>query len=144
MKRIFFFTTFCVLMLFGGVSSFGQSKKFDGLWSGTMTKDDGDTFTLTLYIEDNNVYSVTTDDDGDQVKERDNEVSVSKGFGEQITYFWMDKGGTWTETQVFSIVWLSNEELSVYHMRHVSNESDSYDADNTDWGYTSTGTLSEE
>jgi len=140
MKKNVFFTAF-VLFLFSTTITFSQSKKFDGLWEGTLTKDNGDTFTLNLYIEDNNVYSVETDEDGDLVKDRSKEVSVSKGFGEQLTFFWMNKGGAWTETQVFSLVKTASDELSVHYLRHVSNTSDEYDIDNTDWGYTSTGTL---
>ena len=144
MKRTLIFTAICALMIFSSADALGQSRKFDGLWSGTMTKDDGETFDLELFIEDNNVYAVTIDDEGDQIKDRYKEVTVSKGFGEQMSFFWMNKGGVWSETQMFSIVWKSSDELSVYHVRHVSNESDSYSEDNTDWGYNSTGILTKD
>ena len=44
----------------------------------------------------------------------------SKG---QITNLqWINKGGVWTETQLFSIVKVSNTLLRVVHMRHVVNK----------------------
>ncbi|MEP0266550.1 hypothetical protein [Dokdonia sp.] len=121
-------------------SSFAQTRDFDGLWKGVMEKENGEQYTLTLFIEDNNVYGVAEDEDGDLVKDRQFEVQTSKGYGEQLNFFWINKGGVWTETQMFSISWSSETELSVYHMRHVSNKSDEKDG-NTDWGYFAKGTL---
>jgi hypothetical protein len=105
-----------------------------------MEKENGEQYTLTLFIEDNNVYAVTEDEDGDLIKDRQFEVQTSKGYGEQLNFFWINKGGVWTETQMFSISWSSESELSVYHMRHVSNKSDEEDG-NTDWGYFAKGIL---
>ena len=119
-----------------------QSRDFDGIWSGTLTTSNGDDSELTLYIEDNNVYSVYLDEDGDRAKYKMNEVIWSKGYGEQISFVWMNKGGVWTETQMYSIAWLDSDRISVHHLRHVSNE-DEYDT-NTDWGYTSEGILRKE
>lgn len=119
-----------------------QARDFDGIWSGTITDTDGDDHELTLYIDDNNVYAVYIDEDGDRAKYRGHEVLFSKGFGEQLNFIWMDKGGVWTETQVYSLVMLDDDRISVYHMRHVSNE-DEYDT-NTDWGYSSKGILRKE
>lgn len=119
-----------------------QSRDFDGIWSGTLTTSNGDDSELTLYIEDNNVYSVYIDEDGDRAKYKMYEVIWSKGYGEQISFVWMNKGGVWTETQMYSIAWLDSDRISVHHLRHVSNE-DEYDT-NTDWGYTSEGILRKE
>ncbi len=121
-------------------SSFSQARDFDGLWKGVMEKEDGEKYTLTLFIEDNNVYAVTEDDEGDLIKDRQFEVQTSKGYGEHLNFFWSNKGGVWTETQMFSLSWSSESELSVFHMRHVSNKSDEIDG-NTDWGYFAKGTL---
>lgn len=118
--------------------SYAQERNFDGIWSGELTADDGKTFTLTLYIEDNNVYSVTEDEEEDMIKDRYKEVSWSKGFGEQLNYVWMNKGGVWTETQMHSLVWLGEDRLSIHFLRHVSNKEDGV---NTDWGYSATGYL---
>ena len=124
-------------------SAIAQTRNFDGIQSGTLTKDNDEEFTITIYIEDNNVYSVTTDEDGDRVKDYSKEVSWSKGYGEQINYVWIDKGGAWTETQIFSIAWSKENKISVHFMRHVSNESSDFDG-NTDWGYTAIGYLYKE
>ena len=95
---------------------------------------------LKLFIEDNNVYSVTKDKDGDLVKNKKHEVLQTRGYGEQLNYFWMNKGGVWTETQIYSISWTSDEKLSVYFMRHVSNKTADKKG-NTDWGYFAKGVL---
>lgn len=118
-----------------------QNRDFDGVWEGEVTTSNDKTMTIILYIEDNNVYNLTFDDDGDVGKERGHEVSWSKGYGEQLNYVWMNKGGVWTETQVYSLVWINENKLSVHHMRHVSNESRGGEDKNTDWGYTSEGYL---
>ncbi|GLB47880.1 hypothetical protein [Neptunitalea lumnitzerae] len=120
-----------------------QSRDFDGIWTGTLTTNDDRTMSVTLYIDDNNVYSVTTDSDGDRIKDTDYEVIWSKGYGEQLNYVWMNKGGVWTETQSYFMAYINSTKLSVYFTRHVSNESEDYDG-NTDWGYTATGYLYKE
>jgi hypothetical protein len=131
-----------ILLLLISLSANAQGRDFDGIWSGSMTTSNDDEVELTLYIEDNNVYAVYIDDDGDRAKYKDHEVLWSKGYGEQLTFVWMDKGGAWTETQVYSLVWSDDDTLSVHHMRHVSNEDGDYA--NTDWGYSSKGILNKE
>jgi len=137
MKKIILLTA---LIILSTSLSFSQTRDFDGLWKGVMEKENGEQYSLTLFIEDNNVYAVTTDEDDDLIKDKQFEVQTSKGYGEHLNFFWINKGGVWTETQMFSISWSSDSELSVYHMRHVSNKSDEIDG-NTDWGYFAKGTL---
>ncbi len=139
MKSLF---SFFILALISITAVQAQTRNFDGIWTGTLTTSDNDELELTLYVEDNNVYAVYIDEDGDRAKYKQHEVLWSKGYGEQLNFVWMDKGGVWTETQMYSLVWSNPTKLSVYHMRHVSNE-DKEDT-NTDWGYTSTGTLYKE
>lgn len=136
MKRLILFILF--LTTFSFVNA--QNRDFDGVWEGELTTSNDETMSIFLYIEDNNVYTLTFDDDGEVVKDRRKEVSWSKGFGEQLNYVWMNKGGVWTETQAYSLVWINEDKLSVHFMRHVSNESREYDG-NTDWGYTAEGFL---
>ncbi|WP_299684223.1 hypothetical protein [uncultured Dokdonia sp.] len=137
MKKIILVAAFLMLSIFQG---FSQDRDFDGLWEGVLEKENGEQYKLTLFIEDNNVYGVTTDEDDDLVKDRQFEVQISKGYGEHLNFFWINKGGVWTETQMFSLSWSSDSELSVFHTRHVSNKSDEIDG-NTDWGYFAKGTL---
>lgn len=136
MKRIIFILS----MLLYSIIVNGQNRDFDGVWEGEISTSKDESMTIYLYIEDNNVYTLTIDDDGDVAKDKDYEVSWSKGYGEQLNYVWMNKGGVWTETQVFSLVWINEEKLSVHYLRHVSNESRDFDG-NTDWGYTGEGVL---
>ncbi|MEP2934887.1 MAG: hypothetical protein ABJM06_04165 [Gilvibacter sp.] len=138
MKKLLSLTLLFLL----SIAAVGQARDFDGIWTGTLTTSNDDEVELTLYIDDNNVYSVYLDEDGDRAKYKDHEVLWSKGYGEQLTFVWMDKGGVWTETQVYSLVWSDEDTISVHHLRHVSNEDESYS--NTDWGYSSKGTLRKE
>ncbi len=131
--------TLLLLITIGNQAS-AQARDFDGLWEGKINKDDGSTMEIQLYIEDNNVYATYIDSDGDLAKDLSKEVIWSKGFGQQLNFVWMNSGGVWTETQIFSLVWVSSSKLSVYYVRHVSNESDEFNG-NTDWGYTGTGYL---
>lgn len=131
------------LMVCSALGMSAQSRSFDGVWTGSLKTDEGNEFNVTLYVEDNNVYSVTTDEEGDRIKDTDYEVIWSKGYGEQLNYTWMNKGGVWTETQTYSLVYVNNSKLSVHFLRHVSNQSEEYDG-NTDWGYFATGYLYKE
>jgi len=139
MKNLIF--TFCLCLF--GLSVQAQNRDFDGLWTGEIATSNNETISIRLYIVDNNVHSLTKDEDGDLIKDRYKEVSWSKGYGEQLNYVWMNKGGIWTETQVYSLVWINENKLSIHFLRHVSNESKGTDV-NTDWGYTGKGFLHKE
>lgn len=130
--------TFCLCLF--GLFVQAQNRDFDGIWTGKLTTSDDETLNITIYIEDGNVYNVSKDEDGERIKDKSKDVSWSKGYGEQLNYVWMNKGGVWTETQVYSFVWLDNNKLSVHYLRHVSNENEKTEG-NTDWGYTATGLL---
>ncbi|MEP0480066.1 MAG: hypothetical protein ABJD23_07605, partial [Nonlabens sp.] len=105
---------------------------------GNIDTNSGESVFIRLYIDHNNVYMTETDEDGDLAKDFDKEVIMSKGFGGQLNAFWMDSGGVWTETQFYSLSWTSENELSIFHTRHVSNEEgDGY----TNWGYNGSGSL---
>jgi len=133
------FIAIIALLLLSTFQVFSQARSFDGGWIGELEKDDGDTYSITLYIEDNNVYTLTQDSDGDIIKDLNKEVQISKGYGQQLSFFWINSGGAWTETQMYSLSWKSDTEISLHHMRHVTNNED--DDTNSDWGYTGTGIL---
>ena len=137
-KLITLFTTVCFIV-FGNIAT-AQARNFDGLWEGKLEKDNGGTISFTIFIEDNNVYATYYDSDGDLAKDLNKEVIWSDGFAQQLNFVWINSGGAWTETQMFSFVWISDTKLSVYYLRHVSNNSDDFDG-NTDWGYSATGYL---
>ena len=120
-----------------------QNRDFDGTWSGKLTTSRNETFSKTFYIEDNNVYSVTENEDGTRVQDLIKHVRWSKGLGDQLNYVWINKSKVWTETQVYSLVWINNYKLSVHFLRHVCNKNDN-DNGTTDWGYTATGYLYKE
>ncbi|MFI2741412.1 hypothetical protein ACG2LH_01620 [Zhouia sp. PK063] len=135
------FTFLFIFLFFTGITfSNAQSRNFDGYWKGTIKLSTGKTQSLALYVEDNNVYRVTTNSEGKPEIDKSLNVSQSRGYGEQLNFFWMNKGGLWTETQFSSLTYISSSKLSVHFMRHVSNLTEDK-AGNTDWGYTGTGTL---
>ena len=100
MKRIIFILP---ILLYSIIIN-GQNRDFDGVWEGELSTSNDKSMSIYLYIEDNNVYNLIIDEDGDVAKDKDHEVSWSKGYGEQLNYVWMNKGGVWTETQMFSLV----------------------------------------
>ncbi len=130
----------CLSFIVFGNFATAQARDFDGLWSGKINKDDGTEFELQLFIDDNTVFATHIDSDGDLAKDLSKDVIWSAGYGQQLNFVWINTGGSWTETQMVSLVWVSSSKLSVYFTRHVSNPSDDYDG-NTDWGYTGYGFL---
>ncbi len=117
-----------------------QKADFNGLWQGEIQTSDNRTLKVALFIDDNNVYPVTKNSDGEMVKDLSKEIIYSKGLGEQLNFMWIDKGGAWTETQFFSLAYIRSGKLSLYFTRHVCNKT-SESTGNTDWGYTGKGTL---
>ncbi|OUS11043.1 hypothetical protein A9Q93_12115 [Nonlabens dokdonensis] len=129
------------LLLTGLNYATSQSLSFDGLWEGTLERENGESLFVRIYIEENNVYMTTRDEDGDLVKDYSKQVMMSKGYKGQLNAFWMDSGGVWTETQFYSLSRKSDSVLSVFFTRHVSNkEGSGY----TDWGYTATGNMTKQ
>ncbi len=129
-----------LFILLAGNYATAQDRDFDGIWSGKIDKTDGSNFDIKLFIDGNTVFSTFYDSDGDLAKDLNMDVIWSKGYGQQLNFVWINTGGAWTETQRFSLVWISSSKLSVHYLRHVSNTSDNYDG-NTDWGYSGTGFL---
>jgi hypothetical protein len=79
---------FTALLLCIGIgSAFAQEKNVDGLWEGTLKKADGGTVFVRLFVQQNNVYMTTADEDGDLTKYFSKEVMMSKGYGGQLNAF---------------------------------------------------------
>jgi len=57
--------------------------------------------------------------------------------GQITNMLWINKGGVWTETQLFSIVKVSNTLLHVVHTRHVVNKG----SESKSWHYSGEGTF---
>jgi hypothetical protein len=56
-----------------------------------------------------------------------------------FVYAWVNKGGIWSETQVYSLSFINGKTLDVVWMRHVNNYRD--DSDNESWNLTGEGRL---
>lgn len=113
-----------------------QSRDFNGIWYGVVNTSDKRTLPVTVLFENNKASLIV---DGERFI---SEKSWSEGLGQQSNYVWMnnnDEGG-WTESQIYSFVWLNENQLSLYFMRHVSNKLKDVDG-NKDWGYLGTGIL---
>lgn len=143
MKQTFLLFSFLFGLWVSPLTAESQTRDFNGTWSGDLLTSTNKTLYVKLLIEDNNVYALTQNDNGDWVKDRSREICWSKGYGEQLNFVWMNKSVLWTETQVSSLVWIKKGTISVHFLRHVSNKSKDYDG-NSDWGYTATGTLNKE
>lgn len=61
----------------------------------------------------------------------------TSSVGQHTNLQWINKGGSWTETQLFSIVKVSDNLLRVIHLRHVVNKG----AEPKSWHYSGEGTF---
>lgn len=130
-------TKYVIVLLFCFISTtlLAQKRDFNGYWEGKVKQLDSDEeFAVRLNIIDNNVYVVDSNYEYVNLP-----ISVSKGYGEQLNFFWMNKGEVWTETQMYSLSFINSETLSVHFMRHVSNIKSALET--SDWGYTALGRL---
>ncbi|MDR2632164.1 MAG: hypothetical protein LBC51_00885, partial [Treponema sp.] len=121
--------------------------QFQGTWIGEITVKDEDgnergkiplrvtisSNGVTQYFQDNNGnwYAVSADKDT-YAYDRNN-----------IVYSWVDKGGVWSETQVFSLSLLSNRTMSIVWLRHVNNYYETL-LSNDVWNLTGEGELTKQ
>ncbi|MDR2793195.1 MAG: caspase family protein [Treponema sp.] len=116
--------------------------QFKGIWIGEITirDENGGSRMISVKIDiannkitqyfkedDNNWYIVTPDKDNYDY-ERNN-----------IVYSWVNKGGIWSETQVYSLSVLNNKTLNIVWLRHVNNHRDN--SINNTWDLTGEGKL---
>jgi hypothetical protein len=137
MKKIIMAVTLLVISF----NLFSQTRNFDGIWAGKILKEDSTYFTIFLLIDSNKVEYVDLDEN-ENLTLKNFDFEKSYAFGQHLNYMWTNTGGIWTETQMFSMVWINSKKLSVHFMRHVSNiDKESKTDDNSDWGYTGVGYL---
>jgi hypothetical protein len=120
--------------------------RFNGSWVGEIgvqDEDGGETGKIKLKMEiasnkvtqyfqdrDNNWYPVTPEKDRYDYN-RNN-----------IVYSWVNRGGVWSETQVYSLSILNSETLNLVWSRHVNNYHD--DSDHETWHLLGEGQLYKE
>lgn len=117
------------------ISLQAQQKNLNGYWEGTLKQlDTGEEFTARILIEDHNAYLINSSYEDEKFP-----VSISKGYGDQLNFIWMNKSDVWTETHIYSLSYLDDDTLSIHFMRHVTNKKSDFNSE--DWGYTALGRL---
>ncbi|MDR1253228.1 MAG: hypothetical protein LBK62_13875 [Treponema sp.] len=136
---------FILSVVFSPVASFGDSAvrgEFNGIWVGSVIHDDdGYTMDIRLDISGNTVVQYFKNDDGTW-----NAVIPDDDFfiwdRNNFVYAWVNKGGVWSETQIYSLSFINNRTLDVIWLRHVNNYKDG--ANNESWHLTGEGRLRKE
>jgi len=117
-------------------STINQSA-FDGQWVGRVTTPEGRDVDVRIVItgnvaqqffNNNGTWSAVDPDKVTFMVDRNNAVMV-----------WLNSGGAWSETQVFSMSLQNLNKLDVVWTRHVNNLSNG--SDNETWNLLGSGTL---
>lgn len=113
-------------------------EQFLGVWTGSsgsirldnITPESGDVISaflddMLIYISKNNITEYVLDfEDDDELPYR--EITPEKEYllnaGSHLIYTWLNSGGVWSETQVFSFSINGENGLSATWNRHVNNE----------------------
>jgi hypothetical protein len=103
------------------LDSNAMREQFNGDWVGTDTR---------LQINGNRIIQYFKDEDGTWYP-----ISPEKQYflysRNNLVYIWLDKGGVWSETQVFSLSSINNNALDFVWTRHVNNMANN--GDNNVW-----------
>lgn len=109
---------------------------FDGDWTGSITTDGRD-FPVRIVIRGNTATQYFRGDNGWDVAEPDRvSFLINKNNAALV---WLNSGGAWSETQVYSLSYVNPTRLDVVWSRHVNNVRDG--SDNQTWNKQGTGTL---
>ena len=139
MKKIVLLFSFLLVFCIGVFSQ--NWSKFSGIWEGKI-KIDGKDANISLRIkidsEDELVYQYFSNSSGgwDLVAP---DTEDWECYGDNMTYFWINTGGIWSETQCFSMTLIDSWVMSVRWMRHVNNRASGKTGE--DWYLTGGGRL---
>lgn len=113
-------------------------EQFNGDWVGTISLQGRDgTVSVKLSISSNGVTQFFKDKDGWQSVDAERELyDVDRN---NLVFVWINKGGVWSETQVYSLSFINNNTLDVQWLRHVNNYKN--DGDNEAWNLHGSGQL---
>ncbi len=137
MKRIVLTLAILLSSLYQVGAQYDPSQKFDGVWKIEVEHVDldyGDD-TYVSYIEIKN---------GDIAILREGKTEYYKANSQfdvvefnttrnNLTFFWMNSGGVWTETQAFSMSLIEDGVMAVKCLRQVNNIKSEYESE--EWGY---------
>jgi hypothetical protein len=133
---IAFFLLVCPLTALADVATRAD---FNGTWTGSVAIDgENSSMNIRIVITSNGVSQYFQNEDGTwRVTEPDNErYAWSRN---NLVYAWVNQGGVWSETQIYSLSLLDWQTLGVIFSRHVNNYEVS--SDNETWNLTGTGLL---
>jgi hypothetical protein len=121
MRRLWIIAGFLVCV--AGIAGATDLSDFAGDWRGEVQIDGKqNTMSLRIEIDDTTVYQYFADSKGRwSVVEPD--VENWDCMGDNLLYFWINTGGIWSETQVFSLTRIDSSTLSIRWTRHVNNRA---------------------
>jgi TolB-like protein len=95
--------------------------QFHGSWIGTVNVNDSDAVVgIGLVVTASRITQYFQNDDGSWREL----IPASSSFSferNNLVYVWLNKGGIWTETQVYSLSLVNSSSLNIVWSRHVNN-----------------------
>lgn len=114
-----------------------QASRFDGDWSGTISSADGDDILVRIVIRGNVATQYFRGESGWSAIEPDKSSFLINRNNACLV--WLNSGGVWSETQVYSLSYVSPTRLDVVWSRHVNNIREG--GANETWNKVGTGSL---
>ena len=102
-------------------TSKSQTYKFNGDWFGTITETGGQTLSVRLKIENNDVSQYFHDPDQDRWNPVSPVVARYNSNKNNFLYYWMNNSSVWSETQTYALSYVNDDKLYVVWSRQVNN-----------------------
>jgi hypothetical protein len=133
---------FILACIFTGYADSASRNQFNGVWVGEITLDDeGRSIDIRIDISGNKVVQYFGDDEeGWEPTEPDEDYFMYNR--NNLVYMWVNKGGVWSETQVYSLSFINEKTVNIVWLRHVNNYR--IGGDNEDWHLTGEGQLTKQ
>ncbi|MDR1834915.1 MAG: C-type lectin domain-containing protein [Fusobacteriaceae bacterium] len=143
MKKTIKIACITLILLFQSLSAFADSadrSQFNGMWTGEIILTEGKgTVRIALEITDDKITQYFVDDNNKRATNpEDSNFLYARN---NLVYAWVNKGGVWSETQIYSLSMINTSTLNVMYTRHVNNYRS---GDNEAWHLQGEGTLMKE
>jgi len=128
-----------VLMFTGFVFADPATRnQLNGVWIGVVYHDD-DSYAMEIKIEiqNNRVIQYFNNNGRWEPVEPDEDYYIYNR--NNFVYLWVNKGGVWSETQIYSLSFINERTLNVIWVRHVNNYRNG--GNNEDWHLSGQGQL---
>ncbi|MDR2634321.1 MAG: caspase family protein [Treponema sp.] len=121
--------------------------QFQGNWIGEITVkdangDEAGRIPLRLRISSSGLTQYFQDDNGNWAAVSADQDNYAYDRN-NIVYTWVNKGGVWSETQVYSLSLLTSRTMSIVWLRHVNNYRESFPINHV-WNLTGEGELTKQ